>query len=504
MSRLSLLWLALCVGAFVILCVVSWDFVADDAYISARYANNLANGYGFVWNPHGALVEGFSNPLLVAAEAVGHLAGIPPITVARGIGVGSGVALLLVIGLYAPIVVGRVASNIALLLVASYPPLAFWAVGGLETLPAALVVTGGVLLLCREPSRRRAVSAGSVLAVLPWLRPEGIVLAVAAAAAAELPRAYVRGARREALVRLALAAGIPLASQAVLELFRRAVYGHLLPNSALFKTGTGGTFDVLSRFGVQAAPVILAAAAGVVLARGRTRVLAVPPLVYAVGAIGALNQVNAFSRFLLPSWPQLALLAGISLAALGAALGRGRVAVTVSAAAALAVAGLLLLDGNVRDTTTSAARYADCGQRARGKASKWLRRHTPPDGAYAVSDVGLIGATSGTRTVIDQLGLNEAYIQHGGPLSFADRAKYVLDRRPDAIVLVSRHAHSFVASYSTDAVVAAEPRFTNYRLAHVARVGWTCHYQLFIYRRGAPRQIRAPGGGRPAPTAAGG
>jgi hypothetical protein len=307
----------------------------------------------------------------------------------------------------------------------------------------------------------------------------------------ELPRAYVRATRREAVVRLALAAGIPLTSQVVLELFRLGVYGHLLPNSALFKTGTGGTFDVLGRFGEQAAPMILVAAAGVVLARGRVRVLAVPPLVYAVGAIGALNQVNYFSRFLLPAWPQLALLAGISLATAGAALGRWRVPATVTAAAALAAAGLLLLGGNMSDTTTSAARYAACGQRSRANAAKWLRRHTRRDSVYSVSDVGLIGASSGARTVIDQLGLNEPYIQHGGPLSYAERAKYVLDQQPDTIVLVSRRIHHFLPSYLTDAAVAAEPRFTGYGLAHVARVDSTCHYQLFIYRRGARHRMRS-------------
>jgi hypothetical protein len=322
-----------------------------------------------------------------------------------------------------------------------------------------------------------------VLALLPWLRPEGIAVAVAAAAAVELPRCYVRAARREAVVRLALAAGIPLASQVALELFRLGVYGHLLPNSAIFKTGTGGTFDVLGMFAEQAAPMILAASAGAVLARGRARVLAVPPLVYAAGVIGALNQVNHYSRFLLPAWPQLALLAGIALAAAGAALGRWRMAATVTAAAALAAAGLLLLQGKVSDTTTAAKNYADCGQRPREKAAKWLRRNTPPDSVYSLSDVGFMGARSGTRTVIDQLGLNEPYIQRGGPLSPPERATYVLDRQPDAIVLVSRKVHFLLPRYDTDAEVAAEPRFRSYTLAHVAHVDWMCHYQLFIYLR---------------------
>ena len=45
-------------------------FVADDAYISLRYARNLVEGHGLVWNP-GEAVEGYSNLawVLVAAAA---------------------------------------------------------------------------------------------------------------------------------------------------------------------------------------------------------------------------------------------------------------------------------------------------------------------------------------------------------------------------------------------------------------------------------------------------
>jgi hypothetical protein len=44
----------------------------DDAMISMRYARNLANGYGLVWNPGGERVEGFTNPLWVVYMAIFH------------------------------------------------------------------------------------------------------------------------------------------------------------------------------------------------------------------------------------------------------------------------------------------------------------------------------------------------------------------------------------------------------------------------------------------------
>ena len=41
----------------------------DDAFISFRYAENLANGQGLVFNP-GERVEGYSNPLWTVLFAV--------------------------------------------------------------------------------------------------------------------------------------------------------------------------------------------------------------------------------------------------------------------------------------------------------------------------------------------------------------------------------------------------------------------------------------------------
>ena len=50
----------------------------DDAMVSMRYARNLADGYGLVWNPGGERVEGFTNPLWVLYMALVHLLPIPP------------------------------------------------------------------------------------------------------------------------------------------------------------------------------------------------------------------------------------------------------------------------------------------------------------------------------------------------------------------------------------------------------------------------------------------
>jgi len=73
--------------------VAHWRFLGDDAFISFRYARNLAEGHGLVWNV-GEAVEGYTNFLWVLLMAAGMRAGIEPEMLSVALGVASGVAVL--------------------------------------------------------------------------------------------------------------------------------------------------------------------------------------------------------------------------------------------------------------------------------------------------------------------------------------------------------------------------------------------------------------------------
>src|SRR3954463_16235411 len=88
---------ALAAAVHLWLCWALRGFLTDDAWISVRYAENLADGEGFVWNPGGPRVEGFSNPLLVAVEALAHAVGWSAPGAARALGVLSGLACVVVV-----------------------------------------------------------------------------------------------------------------------------------------------------------------------------------------------------------------------------------------------------------------------------------------------------------------------------------------------------------------------------------------------------------------------
>ncbi len=331
----------LSVVVYLWLCWRLRGFVTDDAWISVRYAENLAAGEGFVWNPGGPRAEGYSNPLLVAIEAAADVAGASALGAARTLGVLSGLACVILVYVRGRDVVGETAARIATLFTAAAPPFAAWALGGLETLPVALALTVALLELSRRDGGN-VVVAGIALALLPWLRPEGLAVAGAVVLLSEGPGLFRSRTRRAALRRGLVLAGLALGSQVALEAFRLGVYGHLLPNSVLYKSGTGEPLTVLAKFTGQSIALLILALPGLILGHGRQRLLAVPPLVYVLGSIGTLDSANGFSRFFMPVLPLLALLAGIALAGIVTRAERGTRFAGAALATAAGVTALLL------------------------------------------------------------------------------------------------------------------------------------------------------------------
>ncbi|HXV37074.1 MAG TPA: hypothetical protein VEC18_07985, partial [Myxococcota bacterium] len=199
------------------------DFVFEDAFISYRYADNLARGQGFVFNP-GERVLGTSTPLYTLALAALQ-AGV-------GLDPPRASALLFSVGLALIALIGGV------LLRAQGHPIA-------AVLFAALVVSGwggirdvfglettcyAALLLASywAATRARYATAG-VLGGLSFLARHDGVLFVAALFAAATWR------QRRPAWRLALAAGLTVAPWL---LFAQLYFGSIFPNTLAAKLGT--------------------------------------------------------------------------------------------------------------------------------------------------------------------------------------------------------------------------------------------------------------------------
>ena len=156
----------------------------DDAMISMRYAKNLANGYGLVWNPGGERVEGYTNPLWVLFMALFHLLPLSESKMSLPIQL-SGVGFLLINLFYVKKIADflsnddRLASLSAVFLTAFYYPLIYWSLRGMEVSALVCIVNSSIWLALRSvQTSRPSLVLYLILGIATLVRPDMIVTAV--------------------------------------------------------------------------------------------------------------------------------------------------------------------------------------------------------------------------------------------------------------------------------------------------------------------------------------
>ena len=232
-------------ATLVLLLAHAWlyRFLTDDAFISFRYARNLAHGHGLVFNPGLERVEGFSNLLWTLLLAGLDALGLAPERVAIPLGLGFTVALWAVIAGW----MGRRWSArdrplalVPLLFLALSRSFAVWSTSGLETRLFELLAIAGLLRLIEESeSLLGGRPPGPPLAA--WLlglasltRPDGALIA----GSALLASAWVTRGRGQRWLRRALGRAWPwLALMVAVEAFRWAYYHAWVPNTYFAKVG---------------------------------------------------------------------------------------------------------------------------------------------------------------------------------------------------------------------------------------------------------------------------
>ena len=227
----------------------SFAYCPDDAFITYRYSQNLANGFGPVFNPGLAEhVEGFSCPLymLLIAILIKLPLGIDLLFRAKLIGV--------VFGLLTLIVAQRLAEQLKFprwavcavpLVTAVHASLSISCVDGMETVLGSLLTTSAALWflrafsssksesedenetpqLKREEGSRAALYAGLLFAGCALTRPEGLLGGLFALIALLVVR---KGKVGKDGLRFALAFLVPVVLYFV---WRRFYYGLWLPNT---------------------------------------------------------------------------------------------------------------------------------------------------------------------------------------------------------------------------------------------------------------------------------
>jgi len=198
----------------------------DDAYITYRYAQNLIEGNGLVFNP-GEKVEGYSNFLYVLAMAVLHVF-VPPDSIYTAGSMLNLLCLMLALWIFWRFARSRLGDGhaaVSALMFALCTPLWAWTAAGLETAPvlaAQMAVWVAVAAVLEDESRRRFWTLTGLLGLFILLRADGFLMPLIVLAYLVL-RGRARLAMRTALALLPV----------VIVYFgwRLVYYGDLLPNT---------------------------------------------------------------------------------------------------------------------------------------------------------------------------------------------------------------------------------------------------------------------------------
>ncbi len=227
----------LLIGAFVVWNKHRYQF--DDAYISYRYAVNLADSEGLVFNP-GERVEGFSNFLWVMALAAGSVLGVAPHLLGPPLGVAAYLATIALCwaAIWTPrfrlrLDPGqRVLASVMLIVLVTTRGFAATAGSGLEThFFALLILAGGLALAAANLQTVPSLLAlGAVPVALFLTRPDGVVPGAAMIAVAIISSARERSDWRIGLLSGAIMATPAIVGGAAYAIFKLRYFGSVLPN----------------------------------------------------------------------------------------------------------------------------------------------------------------------------------------------------------------------------------------------------------------------------------
>jgi len=420
----------------------AWDFVSDDTFIVLRYARNLLDGHGLVFNL-GERVEAYASlPFVLLTAGLGGL-GVDLLVAARALSL---LATLACVGLAFGSVRRSTASTFAAVaagsLVAASAPVACWGLAGLE----GPFFAACVLLAVRSVAGPGGAGwrGGLACGLVACARPEGPAVGAVLLGVSIVGAIAAAGEGRRRAWRSVVAFGACLAA---LLAFRLAYYGDWLPNTYYAKVGTPSAalmdrgLEYLAEFtrDFGGLPLYVLPFVAALWRRDRpwwaaaTAALALLACIVFEGGDGL-----PMYRFVVPFVPLWGVLLGILIADARARLG--------SRVAPWLVALGLVAWASSRPAPDSVHYLRYRGQRdfevpAWRAAGEWLGANARAGATVACVPIGAIAYYSGLP-VIDMLGLTDAHIARVAVPTGSGWAghekhdgKYVLSRRPTYLLL---------------------------------------------------------------------
>ncbi len=361
-------------------------YAVDDAFITFRYAANIASGNGLVYNL-GERVLGTSTPLFTLLIAAFNLIGMPSLTAALFINLtAAGLTTLILYRWSQHLDLGKLAILPAVFYIV-FPRSVICDIAGMETALFTLLITSGLYLLYT----RKHLAAIMVASLAAIARPEGWALLVLTVIIT-----IVRD-RRQLLLKaipILLIAGNWL-------LFAYLYFGSVVPNSLTAKMALYSgyerfsswqnlaiTLGMNSPFGWIIWPLFLL---GLILAFRKDRLLGIIAL-WCGAYLGALviSGTHVFFWYPAPVYPTGFVFVTIALVYLLRQVPVGKAGYTnwVPAVASIlvVVASLIHLTGRFDNLRLEMATYHDIRV-----AADYLTQHARPNDRVLAEDIGYLG-----------------------------------------------------------------------------------------------------------------
>ncbi|HET6401625.1 MAG TPA: hypothetical protein VFH95_09525 [Candidatus Kapabacteria bacterium] len=419
----------------IVIAVAAWQFRAhfpfDDTFISFRYAEHVASGYGLVWNIGAPHTEGFTNLLFVLLLAAARFITPDLLIVSQILGLAFTIATGLIIFSIAARVRDRQAGLLAIAFYWLTPLTWINAMSGMET--SLFVMLCALAILLANRNQLFAAYGAAFLATLT--RPEGVLLGaiifIAAAGFEPLFRGSILHILKGTATKAAIAFVIALGLYA---LWKWWYFGDLLPNSFYVKVlaSTHSVFPGLQyvRLFVGSALVLVGLSLGI---RGwkNAAILMVSTLAVLLLAfyIFVLPLEGLYDRFLWPAFSMLCI-----TAAIGARdFATRRKLRPFAVFAALALVAHLSLSMLSPRTKQSLDAHEEIWDASMDPIVTDLRLLPHLDSLrLAYGDAGYVVYKSGVHH-IDLFGLNDARIAHARTVAM--RESIVQSERPDILLL---------------------------------------------------------------------
>ena len=400
LSNRWLYWIALgvCLSVPLVFGLTETTAHFDDAYITYRYARNLATGRGFVYNP-GEAVLGMTTPLYGFLLALISTLGIDIPQASHTLSVIGWAACVILTTRIGQATGERAVGLIAAALVATFP--LFLDVIGMETNLMMAVALAAIYLYLTGHTCVAFVLA----ALATWMRPDCALVAMVLGLTFIWERRTVPW-REGVLFVLILLPWLVIA---------QSFYGSMLPNSLLAKAGQGYKVDSFQK-GLLIFASRFYSISKLYLAVGWFAMLGLVPVFrrrprwLIVVSWAALHVVSYllldpphFPWYYLPMWPAIALLTATGIVALVRWLSRFRLPASWSWLGMAAMLTLVLVP-QWRALLAYHTTSPWPGYRVYVTVADWLRANTPPDASVVMIEIGIIGYYS-DRHVVDVVGL---------------------------------------------------------------------------------------------------